>query len=175
MVQSFAVYVTYDFRENTNLYHWKVYYCVTCFLSIWCHLQASFTNPGKIIHHNNTSVINFYLNTHSQAMKNAEKFNRKVGHMFFPTQKDNSSDPESDEEVIKTNKKARKEKKKKGKESKEESDNSSYDDNNYKPVSAIGEAELKNITEDHKIELTRCKQCFVVRILRAHHCPKCKG
>jgi len=45
----------------------------------------------------------------------------------------------------------------------------------YKPVSAISEKELKQIHEEYKIELNRCKQCYVIRTVRAHHCSKCKG
>jgi len=109
-------------------------------------------------------------------MKNAEKFNKKVGHIFFPSDKDEGSGSDSDEDVRAKKRKEREERRKKLKEAeKEESDASSYDEDYYRPVSAIGDAELKKIQEEYKLELTRCKQCYVVRILRAHHCSKCKG
>jgi hypothetical protein len=177
IMQLIGVYLAYDFREDTNLYHYKVFFYITSILAIWSHLKASFTNPGKIIHHNNTTVINFYLNTRTTAMKNAEKFNKKVGHIFFPAADKEDSDPDSDEDVRKQKKKEREEKKKKQKEdeAKEDSDNSSYDEDYYRPVSAIGDVEMKKIQDEYKIELTRCKQCYVLRVLRAHHCSKCKG
>jgi len=175
-IQTYAVYITYDFREDSNLHHYKLLFYITCFLAVWSHLRASFTNPGKIIHYNNTSVINFYLNTRNTAMKNAEKFNKKVGHIFFRDEQDKESDiNDSDDEIKKTKKEERKKKKEERKKLEEESDNSSYDEEYFRPVSAIGDKEMEKIMDDYKVELTRCRQCYVVRIIRAHHCSKCKG
>jgi len=163
IIQIIAVIITYDLKEDSNIILHQLFFYITAILAIASHLKASFTNPGKIIHYNNFTVINFYLNTRAPAMKNAEKFNKKLAHLFFK---------ESDDECSDEDKKAEKKKKKK---EEEESDESSYDELRYRPVSAISEGEMNKIAEEYKIELNRCKQCYVVRVLRSHHCSKCKG
>jgi len=176
LIQTISVYIAYDFREDTNLYHFKAFFYITAIMAVWSHIRASLQNPGKIIHHNNETVINFYLNTRKVAMSNAAKLNKKVGYIFFPPDDKEDSDMDSDQEVRMKKRKEREErKKKKEAQAKEDTDNSSSDEDYYKPVSAIGNNELKKIQEDYKLKLTRCKNCYVVRILRAHHCTKCKG
>ena len=176
LIQTISVYITYDFREDTNLYHFKFLFYITAVMAVWSHIRASLQNPGKIIHHNNTTVINFYLNTRTNAMKNAENFNKKLGYIFFPSDDKEDSDIDSDEEVRKKKRKEREERKKKREsEKKEDTENSSSDEDYYRPVSAMCDNEMKRMQEDYKLKLTRCRQCYVVRILRAHHCTSCKG
>ena len=96
-LQVIGVYITYDYREFSNLLHLKALFYFIAFLAVWSHLQASFTEPGKIIHFNNNTVLNFYIQTRHEAVKNAEVINKKIGKKPFKDDIDDSDDSSYDD------------------------------------------------------------------------------
>jgi hypothetical protein len=102
--------------------------------------------------------------------------------MFLKKKKEGTLDPEEEEsfkrreiEKMERKKKREEEEKKKEKENPEESDISSVDSQGFRPLSAIGDEAFENIMKTNKIDIKRCKQCYVIRYSRAHHCSKCHG
>lgn len=135
-------------EKNTSyiLYH-KIYYYFLLFMTIWSHIKSSITNPGKITPINNRSILEFYLNIHDKAIKRAEKYNNNE-NLLKKISKINENINEYD-------------------------GYSDIDEEKYEPITSITDDYMNKISENYKIKLTRCFQCFVVRPPRCHHCAMC--
>ena len=141
-------------KENSYLIYHKIYFYTMMLMSIWCHIKCALTNPGIIIHKNNQAVIEYYLNVHELGIRRAEKFNQTYGDVFFKNM--------SEEEELKQLEE-------------DDEEASDYDETQYEPVTSISDESLQRISQEYKIELKRCSQCYVVRPPRCHHCSYCKG
>ena len=151
--QLVGVLITWDYHHDTYLYHLKFIFFIIAFLAVWSHYKASVTDPGKIDHYINLSVIEFYINMRQLPMARAEAFNKSYGKMLFE-----KMDDEEKEEL-----------------KEEEEELSEYDEMEYEPITSVTDENMKKIVSDYKVELKRCDKCYIVRTPRVHHCSVCKG
>jgi hypothetical protein len=120
-------------------------------MSIWSHYKASVTDPGRISHNINPTVIEFYINIHEIPIKRAEKFNMSYGRMLFDKMDEEETKDDQEDEI------------------------SEYDETEYEPVTSVTDEVMNKISKEYKVELKRCDKCYIVRTPRVHHCSVCKG
>ena len=149
--QLIGVFIAHDEGHESILIYHKAFFFLMLILSIWSHLKASTTDPGKIDHRSNLSVVQFYLEVHDIPMKRAEKVNQAYGRMLFEKMDEN------DEEL------------------KEDEEDSDWDETEYEPVTTIDDEFMQRLIKEYKVELKRCNKCYIVRVPRVHHCSVCKG
>ena len=132
--------------------HKLIFYMISVFV-FCCHLKATTTDPGRITHYNNYSVIEYYYELHEKSMKNAQRIIQSKGgeeeikKMIFQLNETEGEFPEESED----------------------------DDYSYDQVTSITDNDLEEFKSKYKMNLTRCIHCYVVRPNRAHHCAICKG
>lgn len=153
-LQSLQVYLSSDPEPDSYLIYHKIYYTIMVIMSIWSQISCSITNPLIITHKNNPAIIEFYLNIHELGVRRAEKFNQTYGDVFFKNMNE-------DEELKQLED--------------DEDEASDYDETQYEPVTSIIDESMQRISNEYKVELKRCPQCYVVRPPRVHHCSVCKG
>lgn len=151
ITQIIGVYVTFDYSPDSNIAYHKAFFYLMCVMAVWSHYMASTTNPGKITHQINPTVLEFYINIHEIPIKRAHSFNQKYGKMLFE-KTDGEEEPKEEEE-----------------------DESDYDETEYEAVTSIVDNVMENVSKEYSIELKRCDKCYVVRTPRVHHCSVCKG
>ena len=157
-LQFLIVFLSTDKKSKESfLYYHKLYYYILLFMSLWSQIKCIITDPGKITHENNPSVIEFYLNVHEIAIKRAAQFNKTYGQSLFDKQNRKRffkrlNEDEDEDEVI-----------------------SDQDESEYEPLTSITDDIMNNISNEYKTKLKRCFQCFVVRPPKSHHCSFCKG
>lgn len=151
-IQTITIIMIKDNESDSYLFYHQIYYYIICFMSIWCHIKASITEPGKITIDNNPSMIEFYLNIHDLGLKRADKFNQTYGEVFFKNMGEGEDELKEEEE-----------------------DQSDYDETEYEPTTSIRDDIVEKISNEYKLQLKRCEQCYVVRPPRCHHCSVCKG
>lgn len=150
--QVIGVYFTWDEDILTYLLWHKIYFGAIAFLAILSHIRASFTNPGRITHDNNVSVLEFYMTTHKDAKDKAEGMNIQYKHLIQMWKR--SMPPLEDDE---------------------HSDIDSGDENvEYSRDSDISDKKLEELNSDLKMNFERCKRCYVIRVPKTHHCSKCQ-
>jgi palmitoyltransferase len=152
ITQIIGVYITFDYSHDSYLTYYKFYFYILCFMSIWSHYSSSVTDPGKITHDLNPTVIDFYINIREFSMRKAEAFNRKFRKLFFEKKEDEEEEPLCEEDEI-----------------------SSDDENEYEMVTTITDDVMESVSKEHKVKLKRCDKCCIVRVPRVHHCRVCKG
>ena len=146
--QAVAVFMTWDEDILSYILLHKLYFSVIATLAVISHVRASFTNPGRISHDNNQSVLEFYLVTHKDYINKAEDLNIQYRQYFQMVKK--TMPPEEDDE---------------------HSDIESGDEDvEYSQETDISDAQIEMINSDHKMKFERCKRCFVVRVPNTHHC-----
>lgn len=150
LFQMIGVFSTKDDNIESNLPYHKIFFLIISILSIWSHLKASVTNPGKIDHDNNSCVCTFYLQVHHLPMERAKRIMAQgYAKMLF----ENFNEDEE----------------------KEEEEGSDSDDETYAPYSSISEETRKHISKKFDVEFKRCDKCYIVRTPRVHHCRICKS
>ena len=157
LLQLWIVFITKEAKKNQKghvsssfLFFHKISYYFFLIMTIWSHIKATYTNPGKITALNNPNIIEFYLNVHDIATKRAEKYNELYSEIYFNKKKDIDFN-ESENEF------------------------SDKDDEEYEPLTSISDDIMNNLIIKYKIKLKRCFQCFVVRPPKCHHCSYCKS
>jgi hypothetical protein len=152
--QAIAVYFTWDEDILTYILFHKLFFYLTAFLATISHIRASLTNPGRINHDNNISVLEFYVTTFKTSREKAEDLNNVYKNYFQVIKR--TMAPEQDDSDI--------------------SEIDSDDDNiNYSRNSEITDVKLEEINKEWKTNFERCKKCYVVRIPNTHHCSKCRS
>lgn len=137
--------------ENTYFDFFKTLLYFNVILVIISHLQASFTKPGYINEKTNLHYLEFYLKTKETALKRAQVINNKYKHLIRPPQtvdEDEYSDDVSDCE------------------------NDEHQYTEFELLDAKTEDKYKN---EHGVEITKCKKCFITRVPGVHHCSICKS
>lgn len=152
LTQIIGVYITFDDRFDSYLQYYKLYFYFLSFMALWSHYSSSVTDPGRISHDINPTVIDFYINVHEFSIRRAEAFNRKFRNLLFEKMN------EEEEEALN-----------------EENELSSDDENEYEMVTTIPDDILESVSKEHKVKLKRCDKCCIVRVPRVHHCRVCKG
>jgi len=151
--QAIGVYMTWDEDILTYILIHKLYFAFIAVLAVISHIRASFTNPGRISHENNIGVLEFYFSTHKEYISKAEGLNNVYRHYFQGIKRAMPPDHgESDHSEIE-----------------------SGDENiEYSRSTDIPDSQIEEINKEWKINLERCKRCFVVRVPNTHHCSKCQ-
>jgi len=141
-----------DIKIITYLYIYKIIFYIFSLLTFISLLKSTFTEPCLITHENNFAIIQFYYETHMEAIKNAQKIYQIQGEEKIKRK------------IMKVN------------EENEYSDSySDKDETEYEMVTSIPNELVEKIQTKYKMKLSRCLQCFVVRPNRSHHCSICKG
>ena len=141
-----------DIQIITYLYIFKTIYYLLSLLTFISLLKSALTDPCLITHENNFGVIEYYYETHLEAIKNAQKIYQIQGEEKIK------------KKIMKVN------------EENEYSDSySDKDEKEYEKVTSIPDEIVDKIQSKYKMKLSRCLQCYVVRPNRSHHCSICKG
>ena len=161
-----------DNRKNKILIFHKIINFTFLFFSIFSHIKTSIIDPGSITNQNNKNIIEFYYLFHEQFIKRAlyitEKKTPEViknvilsERAKFKQNKENSKEAENEEEE-------------EDKDNNDDDDNQSdKDDYTFEPVTSINDKNKEMFEEKYHLQLTRCKNCFVIRPINSHHCSVC--
>jgi palmitoyltransferase len=150
--QAVGIYFTWDEDLLTYLLFHKIYFSVIAILAIVSHIRASFTNPGRITHDNNISILEFYISSHKNYTSKAEDLNIQYRQYFQMVKKTMPPDDGSDH-------------------SETESGDEEYE---YSQNTEISDKKIDELNIETKMNFERCKKCFVVRVPNTHHCSKCQ-
>lgn len=151
--QAVGVFFTWDEDILTYILFHKLFFTLIATLAIISHIRASFTNPGRISHDNNISVIEFYLKTYKNYRDKADDLNNVYKNFFQMIKKTMPPDQgDSDHSEI-------------------DSDDENIE---YSRNTEISDVKLEEVNKEWKTNFERCKKCFVVRIPNTHHCSKCR-
>lgn len=137
-----------DDGESYFLFLYKFFFYFNAVMSIWCHLKCCLTNPGKITHELNPFYLEFYVQIRSEGIYRALAFQERFGAQFFSKMNDVDID------------------------SAEFTDDDCTD---YQAKTSIQPDSMVKISDNHKLKLTRCSRCYVVRVPGARHCSRCQG
>lgn len=149
LIETCSVIYIWDEDKESYLLYMKILYLLNLVMSVWSHIMATVTDPGKITHDNNIHALEIYINLRSHCVKNADKFNAKFRSVLLKMKDDEIQESDSD------------------------LDHCDYGFN-YDIHSDIRDSAIKDISDEYKIKLTRCKRCLCVRPPRSHHCTRCK-
>jgi len=151
--QAVGVYLTWDEDILSYILFHKLYFSLIAILAIISHIRASLTNPGRISHDNNVSVLEFYISKHKEYINKAEEFNLMYRRYFETIRKTMPPDyGDSDHSEI----------------------DSGDEDVEYSQDTEISDKKIEEINKEWKMNFERCKRCFVVRVPNTHHCSKCQ-
>lgn len=152
----------YNDKDEANkfLILHKFFFYIFLFFSFFSHFKASTVDPGSITPRNNQEIVEFYNFIHEPLIKNAIRITEKkteqvVRKMIFEA--DDKVPDENEIYDITIN----------------EENDSDKDEYKFVPKTAIGEELRKAISKRYRLKLTRCKNCYVVRPINAHHCNMC--
>ena len=151
--QAIGVFLTWDEDILTYLLFHKLLFGLIASLAVISHIRASFTNPGRITHDNNMSILEFYINTHQNYIDKAEDLNIQYRQYFQMVKKTMPPEDDSDHSDL-------------------ESGDEGYE---YSQNTEIKDEKIEEINKEHKMKFERCKRCYVVRVPNTHHCSKCQS
>ena len=178
IIQFFFIYEISDEKDNKKniilIIHKTINY-IFLFLSVFSHIKTSITDPGSITVENNKNIIEFYYLFHEQFIKRA----------LYITEK---RTPEVIKKIILSEMAKQKQTKEKSKnvenEDDDNNDNNNNDDNDddnhsdkddysFEPKTSINDKMKEDYERQYHLQLTRCKNCFVIRPINSHHCSVC--
>lgn len=149
IIQTLGIYNSRDFDVTSYLVIHKVIYYLVLILTIWSHLNCTFTDPGKITHERNPHYVEFFINIRDYAIQRAIQFNKTYAKILFDNAKKEDLD-ESDEYT-------------------------DYDSYDYPMVTSILDDAAEKVSKHHNVTLKRCDRCFVIRTPGTRHCSRCQG
>jgi hypothetical protein len=155
-IQVYVIYYIEEDRKNTEkswLIYWKIFGFILSFISIFCHLQASFTDPGMINHKNNLKYMDFYISTRLVAVKRAETYNKLAKGLIRPPHTDSDDEDERDLDFS----------------------DCEYDSNQYDESPLFTQEKLDKMNKEYGYEFSICRKCKICKLPGTLHCSSCEG
>ena len=150
--QAAGVYLAWDEDILTYLLFHRLYFSIIAILATISHIRAYITNPGRITHDNNLSVLEYYITAHKQYSNKADDLNIQYRQYFQMLQRTQPPDSDSDHSEI----------------------DSGDEGHVYSQNTMLSDTNMETINKDHKMSFERCVRCHVVRVPNTHHCSKCQ-
>jgi hypothetical protein len=137
-------------KNKSFMLYWKIIGFILTFISLLCHWQASFTNPGLMNHKNNLFYMDFYCSTRIIAVKRAEIFNKATRNLRPPIDYDEEQETDLDHSDC-------------------ENDTNEYD------KSLVSQEKLDHLNKEFSYNFSFCRKCHICKIPGVQHCSTCEG